>query len=125
MSAQFVDALKGYEYFLSTKGRAFREEVNRYLESINRRSIAQRTYIHYQKLIYNGFRSYVPINKFDVFQSLGRLQLAADRRRYERYMEEISGGISRNLVSWAPATCPDSSNVSTVRNNPSISLSWT
>ena len=82
MSAQFVDALKGYDYFLSARGRASREEVNRHLASINRKAIAQRTFTHYGNLIDKGFRSYVPINKFDVFQSLGRLQLAADRRRY-------------------------------------------
>lgn len=85
------------------------EEVNQYLASINRRAIANRTFTHYGKLIDNGFRSYVPINKFDVFQSLGRLQLAADRRRYDRELDDSFVSISKDLESWFPATLIDRS----------------
>ena len=111
MSAQFVDALKGYEYFLETRGRANRTEINQHLDSTNRRPIAKRTYTHYEKLLENGFRSYVPINKFDVFQSLGRLQLAADRRRYQRKHEQLPIRISRDQSRWADAIAIDRSNV--------------
>lgn len=109
MSAQFVDALKGYEYFLETRGRASRTEINQYLGSTDRRPIARRTYTHYESLLENGFRSYVPINKFDVFQSLGRLQLAADRRRFQREDDELPIKISRDQTRWADAIAIDRS----------------
>lgn len=101
MSAQFVDALKGYEYFLSMRGNANRLEVNQHLSSIDRKPIAERTFTHYGKLLENGFRSYVPINKFDVFQSLGKLQVVADRRRYARDTDELPVKFSRDQSRWA------------------------
>ena len=109
MSAQFVDALKGYEHFLEMRGRAGRLEINQHLSSIGRRPIAERTFTHYGKLLENGFRSYVPINKFDVFQSLGKLQLAADRRRYQRDDAELHLKISRDQNRWANAIAMDRS----------------
>jgi hypothetical protein len=84
MAAQFVDELLGYEYFPEKQGKVTRDEINNYLTSKGRRPIQQRTYTHYRKLIDNGFLSYVPINRFDVFQSLGKIQMAADRRRFHR-----------------------------------------
>ena len=49
-AAQFVDSLKGYEYFLEKRGNISLDEVNLYLKSINRRPIHHRTYRHYEKL---------------------------------------------------------------------------
>ncbi len=100
MSAEFVDALKGYEYYLEQRGKASLVEINNYLVSHGRRPIQLRTYGHYRKLLANGFRSYIPINKFDVFQSLGRVQMAADRRRYEREKVQIPAQISSDGEKW-------------------------
>jgi len=104
MSAQFVDALLGYEYFLQNRGKITIDEINQYLTSHQRNPIQLRTYTHFNKLLENGFRSYIPINKFDVFQSLGKIQMAADRRRYSREMVKIAAKISRNGQKWTEGT---------------------
>jgi hypothetical protein len=111
MSAQFVDALKGYEFFLNSRGKASREEINDNLIALGRRRISPRTYRHYGHLIMHGFESYIPINKFDVFQSLGRLQMAADRRRYPRQRSDLECQISRNRKKWTKARLIDRSSV--------------
>jgi hypothetical protein len=109
MAAEFVDALIGYEFFLHNRGKVTLDQINDYLLNNQRRPIQHRTYIHYKKLIENGFRSYIPINKFDVFQSLGKIQMAADRRRYGREITELTAKISRNGVSWVDGTLIDRS----------------
>ncbi len=109
MSAQFVDALKGYGFFLESRGKASKDEVNDYLLEHGRRPISPRTYRHYNSLLAHGFEGYIPINKFDVFQSLGRLQMAADRRRYFREIEDLHCEISRNKKSWVAARIIDRS----------------
>ncbi len=109
MSAKFVDALKGYEYFLSYSGEASRDDINQYLQEIGRRPISARTCSHYQSLQAHGFLSYIPINKFDVFQSLGRLQMAADRRRYARTEIERAASVSTDGERWLPVTLIDES----------------
>ena len=111
MSARFVDALKGYEFFLSVRGKADIKEINRHLKKNGRAPIRPRTFVHYQKLLDKGFRSYVPINKFDVFESLGRLQLAADRRKYSRDAADLDADISRDGASWASGKLIDRSMV--------------
>jgi hypothetical protein len=107
MTALFVDALLGYEYFVEKGGKVTRDEINHYLTSKGRRRIQHRTYTHYKKLIENGFRTYVPINKFDVFQSLGKLQMAADRRRYHREKRIDPVEISRDGKDWILASITD------------------
>jgi hypothetical protein len=109
MSAEFVDALKGYEYYLKQRGKASLLEINNYLVSHGRRPIQLRTYGHYRKLLANGFRSYIPINKFDVFQSLGRVQMAADRRRYDREKVQIPAQISSDGEKWIGSEIIDKS----------------
>lgn len=109
MSAQFVDALLGYEYFLSKRGKVSLDDLNEYLVKNNRRQIQLRTYTHYHKLLKNGFRSYIPINKFDVFQSLGKLQMAADRRRFSRDENVLSAKITRNGKKWIQCNIIDRS----------------
>lgn len=109
MSAQFVDALKGYEYYLSKRGKASLDDINTHLLQDGRNPIRLRTYVHYRKLLANGFRNYIPINKFDVFQSLGRLQMVADRRRYSREKVELIAQISRNREKWLSCTIIDKS----------------
>jgi hypothetical protein len=109
MSAEFVDALKGYDYFLKMRGKVTIEDINQYLTSEGRRTIRQRTYVHYRKLIANGFRTYIPINKFDVFQALGQIQIAADRRRYEREPSHKSIKISRDRKEWVNGVVIDRS----------------
>ncbi len=100
MSANFVDALLGYELYVLSRGTASREDINKHLEGNKRVSISPRTYQHYKKLMANGFRSYVPINRFDVSQALGKLQLAADRRRYSRHKVETPATISSDGINW-------------------------
>ena len=107
MSAQFVDALLGYEYYMQTRGQATMDEVNWFLHDKNRSPIQLRTYGHYKKLISHGFRSYIPINKFDVFQSLGKLQMAADRRQYQRRPVDFPLEISRDKGLWCAARAVD------------------
>lgn len=107
MSVNFVDALLGYEFYLDSRGTATMEQVNEYLQLQRRPLIALRTYQHYKKLISHGFRSYISINKFDVFQSLGRLKMAADRRRFSRQKSDKPAEISRNKQNWHPCTIID------------------
>jgi hypothetical protein len=109
MAAQFVDALKGYEYFLAMRGKPSRSEINDHLEMIGRKHISRRTFEHYQSLLEHGFRSYVPINKFDVFQALGKLQMAADRRRYNRESTDIDASVSIDGNKWIPVKVIDRS----------------
>ncbi|MGP8051335.1 MAG: PilZ domain-containing protein [Desulfobaccales bacterium] len=94
MAAQFVDALKGYEYFLQHRGKVTLENINEFLKESRRNPIHERTFNHYGNLLKHGFRSYVPINQFDVFRTLGRLQMASDRRRYVREEADIDAEIS-------------------------------
>jgi hypothetical protein len=108
-NALFVDALKGYEFYLSRKGNVSIDQVNAYLDEQGRNQIALRTYTHYSKLLEHGFRSYIPINKFDVFQSIGKIQLAADRRRYHREPTNIPAEISRDKKNWHQALIIDRS----------------
>jgi len=109
MSAQFVDALKGYEYYLSRRGKVSLDDINTYLLQQGRNTIKLRTYVHYRKLLANGFRNYIPINKFDVFQSLGKLQMISDRRRYSREKVDILAKISRDRQKWLSCTLIDKS----------------
>jgi len=109
MAARFVDALKGYEFFVRRRGKASLEEINEYLLQQGYRPISLRTYTHYHRLLQHGFRYYIPINKFDVFQALGRLQTIADRRRYFREKTEIPALISRDGQRWVKAFIIDKS----------------
>ena len=111
MTAQFVDALRGYEYFLRLRGQASLEEINDYLVSQARKPISARTFTHYHKLLSFGFRSYIPINKFDVFQSLGRVQVVSDRRGYGREEIGVAAEISRNRTRWFEVDIVDRSPV--------------
>lgn len=77
-NASQVDALKGYEYFLKERGKADFAQVNTFLIREGGNPIAQRTYRHFHKLLKHGFRTYVPINKFDVITSDKKLQLTFD-----------------------------------------------
>jgi hypothetical protein len=109
MSAQFIAALKGYQYYLSTRGKASMDDINDHLVRELRNPISLRTFGHYHKLIKNGFRSYIPINKFDVFQSLGQIQMAADRRRFKRKEVGEKISISKDGTKWAAARIIDES----------------
>ena len=109
MSAKFVDALKGYEYYLKERGEATIDDVNNYLVTHGRRLIQPRTYGHYRKLLAHGFRSYIPINQFDVFQALGKIQMAADRRRYHRDKIQTSAKVSYGGETWKDAIVTDKS----------------
>lgn len=110
MATTFVDALLGYEYFLGKRGHVSQVNINIYLESIGHSPIATRTYTHYRSLLRHGFRSYVPINQFDVSRTLGQLQMAADRRRYSREkVREMGAMVSSDRSIWFPANVIDSS----------------
>ena len=109
MSAEFVDALKGYEYYLKERGDATIDDVNNYLGTHGRKTIKARTYNHYRKLLAHGFRSYIPINQFDVFQALGKLQMAADRRRYQRDKIQAPAKVSLDRKNWRDAVVTDKS----------------
>jgi hypothetical protein len=99
-AAQFVDSLKGYEFFLRNRGKVSLDDLNIYLKSINGRLIHQRTYKHYEKLLRRGFSSYVPINQFDVSRTLGKLQFASDRREYSRKVSHLTAKISKDGEIW-------------------------
>jgi hypothetical protein len=110
MATTFVDALLGYEYFLGKRGHVSQVNINIYLESIGHSPIATRTYTHYRNLLRHGFRSYVPINQFDVSRTLGQLQMAADRRRYSRCkVIEKRAMVSTDRRIWFPAKVINSS----------------
>lgn len=110
MATSFVDALMGYEYFLEKRGKVSLEEVNDYLDYMGRSPISPRTFTHYRSLLRHGFRSYVPINQFDVSRTLGQLQMAADRRRYLREnVKEIDSMVSQDGITWISAKIIDRS----------------
>ena len=104
MTAEFVDALQGYEYYLKERGKLTIDQVNMHLKNQGRKSISARTYGHYIKLLREGFRNYIPVNQFDVYQTLGRLQMAADRRRYGRENSELIIQVSVDRVKWQNGT---------------------
>lgn len=110
MATSFVDALMGYEYFLEERGKVSQEEINDYLVDLGRSPISPRTYSHHRSLMANGFRSYFPINQFDVSRTLGQLQMAADRRRYSReQIDEMDCMVSKDRTIWVPAKVIDRS----------------
>jgi hypothetical protein len=109
MAAQFVDALKGYDYYIENRGKVSLENINDYLESKGRNPVRERTYGHYQKLLKRGFISYIPINQFDVYQTLDKLQMATDRRRYPRDIIDIDTKFSLERRTWIPAKIIDRS----------------
>jgi hypothetical protein len=100
MATTNTNARKGYEYFIRSRGKATIDQINIFLKAQGWVIIHQRTYEHYHSLIRYGFRNYLPINQFDVSRSLGRLQVAADRRRYERESTEINALISFDKIDW-------------------------
>ena len=108
-TAQFVDSLKGYEYFLNNRGKVSLDDVNIYLKSINGRPIHLRTYKHYEKLLRRGFSSYIPINQFDVSLTLRKLQFASDRRRYFREIKPLNAKVSIEGEIWIPVKIRDKS----------------
>ncbi len=108
-NALFVDALKGYEYYLSERGKINLDQINEYLLHNGRNPIAHRTYMHYQKLLRSGFRNYIPINKFDVFESIGKIQIAADRRRYHREAIQQNAELSIDGQKWVNIEITDRS----------------
>lgn len=98
MSANFGDARIGYEYYIETRGSASFEEMNDYLLKSQHNPISQRTFNHYRSLMRYGYRSYFPINQFDVSRMLGQLPVAPDRRRYEREKVNIEAKISTDGI---------------------------
>lgn len=102
MSANFVDGLLGYEYLIEKQGGASHNEVNLFLITENRNPISDRTYRHYRSLLRYGFRSYFPINQFDVSRMLG-LHVSPDRRRYDREKVDTEIAISLDGIIWIPA----------------------
>lgn len=111
MAAKFVDALKGYEYFLENRGNISIDEINTFLRSKGRNEISQRTFGHFKKLVRYGIMSYVPINQFDVDITLGRLQMATDRRRYSREIINIDVWVSMDGNEWIKAEVINKSQV--------------
>lgn len=107
MSTRYVDALKGYEFFIHHHGRASRHDINFYLFSQGRRAINQRIYRHYKGLIRLGIEGYIPINKFKLFESLGRIQVVGDRRRWRRQAVELSGRYSIDEMEWQDVLITD------------------
>ena len=99
-NALFVDALLGYKYYVDERGKASLSKINEYLSKADRREISLRTYTHYNNLYKNGFTSYIPINKFDVFRALGKVYAASDRRAFPRQKVNLNGQISRNAQTW-------------------------
>lgn len=98
MSANFGDARIGYEHYIDTRGNVSFEEINDYLLKIKHNPISQRTFNHYRSLMRYGYRSYFPINQFDVSRMLGQLPVAPDRRRYEREKVNIEAKISTDGI---------------------------
>lgn len=110
-NATFSDALVGYRFFLASRGEASIGEINALLERRGRTPISPRTYGHYAKLVQRGFTTYLPINQFDVLNTIGRLSAAADRRRHNRF--DASGVVmmSPDGVQWMEGQIVDVSDV--------------
>ena len=110
-NARFVDALVGYRYFLARRGDARLADVNRFLKNSGRSPVSERTFRHYQKLVANGFTGYIPINQFDVFHALGRLQAASDRRRHKRTAADLIAQLRVVRGPWRNGVVVDASAV--------------
>lgn len=108
-NARFVDAFLGYEYYVKKGGKASLDSINEFLSKEFRRQIKLRTYSHYRNLYRYGFTKYMPINKFDVFRSLGKLQLATDRRGYNRVTVDLEAKITNDGQKWVDIDILDSS----------------
>jgi hypothetical protein len=109
MAANFGDARIGYEYYINTHGSASFEEINDYLLKNEHNPISKRTFNHYRSLMRYGYRSYFPINQFDVSRMLGQLPVAPDRRRYEREKVNIDANISTDGIIWIQSKVIDKS----------------
>ena len=91
-------------------GDASREDINQYLEQEGRNPISAPYRTATTKVCRpTASALYIPINKFDVFQALGQLQMAADRRRYSRAKIELTANVSTHGERWLPVTLIDKS----------------
>lgn len=111
MAARKEDAKKGYELFLLERGKISRSEINSKLAAVGARSVSQRTYTHYGRLLANGFRYYIPINHLDVYLSLGGDRIIAERRRFNREPGGLEVFYSFNGIEWKRAASVDDSSV--------------
>jgi hypothetical protein len=52
--------------FLQHSGEVELDEINEYLRGIGLRPVSPRMLVHYRRLYEHGYRSYIPINRFDI-----------------------------------------------------------
>lgn len=80
--ARFEDAVAGWEVFRQRGGRVSRTQLNQALRAQGRRPIANRTFLHYQKLMRLGYSDYVSINRLDLRHANPSVFDISDRSRY-------------------------------------------
>ena len=60
------DARAGYEIYRAVDGNISRDDLNARLQQAKNNTIANRTFMHYRRLLDANHDEYVPINQFDV-----------------------------------------------------------
>jgi len=82
-------------FFAGTLGHDI-EGFNRYFVFLGRKPIKALIYNRYRKPYAAGFFSHTPIDRFDCFQTLWQIEMAADRRRYTCDKDKVLAGGSRD-----------------------------
>jgi hypothetical protein len=103
------DAAIGYDYFWQQRGKISRESLNTYLIARHYHPISDRTYTHYRHLLSQGIRNYVPINRYDVLSTLGKLGAMPDIYSFDRKVVDIDAQISPDGERWFEAQVTDRS----------------
>lgn len=96
------DARAGFEIFRTASKQITLEGLNRRLISEGHRSVALRTYRHYNSLITAGYSRYLSINRFELARSYAPYENASSMARYEYKAVDIAVRIIVDKV-YSPA----------------------
>ncbi len=81
--ASFEDAVAGWEVYRSRQGVVSRTQLNQALRAQGLEPIAERTFVHYGKLLRLGYNEYVSINRLDIRHANESIFDVSDRSRYQ------------------------------------------
>lgn len=81
--ASFEDAVAGWEIYRNRQGSVSRTQLNQGLRAQGLEPIAERTFVHYGKLLRLGYSEYVSINRLDIRHANESIFDVSDRSRYQ------------------------------------------